>query len=84
MTADALPRLHQLGRNIISISGYNGRGIAPGTSFGRDLARVVLGEQHMDTLALPRTAVRPAQLRALKGLVYEAGAQLVHFAAARF
>jgi len=83
MTADALPRLHQLGRNIISISGYNGRGIAPGTSFGRDLARVVLGEQHMDTLALPRTAVRPAQLRALKGLVYEAGAQLVHFAAAR-
>ena len=84
MTGDALPRLHQLDRNIISISGYNGRGIAPGTSFGRDLARVVLGERSMDSLALPQTAVRPAHLRALKGLIYEAGAQLVHFAAARF
>jgi L-pipecolate oxidase len=84
MTADALPRLRELDRNIISISGYNGRGIAPGTSFGRDLARVVLGEQNMDALALPQTPVRPAQLRALKGVIYEAGAQLVHFAAARF
>src|SRR5690606_21400074 len=40
MTDDALPRLHALDRNIVSISGYNGRGIAPGTSFGRDLARI--------------------------------------------
>jgi glycine/D-amino acid oxidase-like deaminating enzyme len=79
-----LPRLHELDRNIISISGYNGRGIAPGTSFGRDLAQVVLGEQSMDALALPQTPVRAAQLRTLKGVIYEAGAQLVHFAAARF
>jgi glycine/D-amino acid oxidase-like deaminating enzyme len=84
MTRDALPRLHELDRNIISISGYNGRGIAPGTSFGRELARVALGEQSVDALALPRTPLRPAQLRTLKGVTYEAGALLAHFTAARF
>ena len=84
MTDDALPRLHELGRNVISISGYNGRGIAPGTSFGRDLARLTLGEMDIDSLALPQTVVRPASLRALKGVIYEAGAQLAHAAGARF
>lgn len=84
MTGDALPRLHELDRHIISISGYNGRGIAPGTSFGRELARVALGEQSVDALALPLTRARPAQLRTLKGVFYEVGAQLAHFTAARF
>jgi glycine/D-amino acid oxidase-like deaminating enzyme len=84
MTDDALPRLHELGRNVVSISGYNGRGIAPGTSFGRDLACLTLGETGIDCLALPRTFVRPASLRALKGAFYEAGAQLVHASGARF
>ena len=84
MTDNALPRLHELGRNVVSISGYNGRGIAPGTSFGRDLARLTLGETDIDSLAVPRTSVRPASLRALKGAIYEAGAQLAHAAGARF
>ena len=84
MTGDALPRLHEIDRNVISISGYNGRGIAPGTSFGRELARVAVGEQSVDALALPRTPVRQAQLRMLKGAIYEAGAQLAHLTAARF
>jgi glycine/D-amino acid oxidase-like deaminating enzyme len=84
MTDDALPRVHELDRNIISISGYNGRGIAPGTSFGRELARVVQGEQSLDAMALPRTPVRPAEMRTLRGIIYEAGAQLAHFASARF
>lgn len=84
MTDNALPRLHELGRNVVSISGYNGRGIAPGTSFGRDLARLALGETGIDSLALPRTFVRPASLRELKGFIYEAGAQLAHASGARF
>lgn len=84
MTDDALPRLHELDRNVVSISGYNGRGIAPGTSFGRDLARLTLGETGIDSLCLPRTFVRPASLRALKGVIYEAGAQLAHASGARF
>lgn len=84
MTDDAIPRLHTLGRNIVSISGYNGRGIAPGTSFGRDLARWALGEIGLEALALVPTPVRPAPLRAVKGAFYEAGARLAHVAAARF
>lgn len=84
MTNDAIPRLHELARNIVSISGYNGRGIAPGTSFGRDLAGWALGESSLDALALPCTQMSPAPLRAVRGAVYEAGAQLAHITAARF
>lgn len=83
MTADALPRLHVLDHGIVSISGYNGRGIAPGTSFGRDLARLALGEIGLDDLALPLTPVRAAPARALKGLFYEAGASIAHLAGSR-
>lgn len=83
MTSDALPRLHLLDRNIVSISGYNGRGIAPGTSFGRDLARVALGEFDVADLPLPQTRVQAAPLRAVKGAFYEAGAQLAHLTGAR-
>jgi glycine/D-amino acid oxidase-like deaminating enzyme len=84
MTDDAIPRLHELGRNVVSISGYNGRGIAPGASFGRDLARWALCETSIDALALAPTPVRAAPLRALTGAFYEAGALLAHVTAARF
>ena len=84
MTTDAAPRLHLHDRNIVSISGYSGRGIAPGTTFGRDLARLVLGEVDLDQLSLPLTPQRAAPLRSLKGAFYETGAQLAHFAGSRF
>ena len=84
MTADALPRLHALDSGIVSISGYNGRGIAPGTSFGRDLARLALGEIDLHDLALPLTPIRPAPARELKGAFYEAGARIAHMAGSRF
>jgi glycine/D-amino acid oxidase-like deaminating enzyme len=83
MTQDAIPRLHEHGRNIVSISGYNGRGIAPGTSFGRDLAQWALGGISLEALALPPTPVRRAPLRGWRGAFYEAGALLAHAAAAR-
>ncbi|MES2495999.1 MAG: FAD-binding oxidoreductase [Pseudomonadota bacterium] len=84
MTSDAAPRLHRHGRNMISISGFNGRGIAPGTTFGRDLARVAMGEVGLDDLSLPVTDQRAAPFRAAKGAFYEVGAQLAHFAGSRF
>ena len=37
-TSNALPRFHRLAENVVTICGYNGRGIAPGTVFGRVLA----------------------------------------------
>lgn len=84
MTADALPRLHVHDRGVFSISGYNGRGIGPGTVMGRDLARLALGEVTIEALSLPASEVSPASLRAAKEAFYEAGAQLAHFAGSRF
>jgi glycine/D-amino acid oxidase-like deaminating enzyme len=83
MTADALPRFHQLARNVVSFSGFNGRGIAPGTVFGQALAKLVLGELDLSELPLPVTPVTPAPLRGLRELGYEAGAQLFHALDAR-
>ena len=84
MTVDNLPRFHRLGRNVISFSGYNGRGIAPGTVFGRCLADFVAGKIGENDLPLPVTPAEPAPLRAAKEIYYEVGAQLAHFADARF
>jgi len=84
MTADNLPRFHRLGRNVISFSGYNGRGIAPGTVFGRCLADLVLGKTGDADLPLPVTEPQAASLRAAKEIYYEVGAQVAHAAGARF
>jgi glycine/D-amino acid oxidase-like deaminating enzyme len=83
MTSNALPRLHVHDRGVFSISGYNGRGIGPGTVLGRDLARLVLGEIALDDLALPVTDLAPARLRFAREAFYEVGAQVAHFAASR-
>ncbi|MCL6708484.1 FAD-binding oxidoreductase [Pseudomonas sp. R2.Fl] len=84
MTSDALPRFHKFAPNVIGFSGYNGRGIAPGTVFGKTLARHILGELAEEDLPLPVSSVQEAGLRTLKGAYYEAGAQAAHFAGARF
>ncbi|KMO15684.1 NAD(P)/FAD-dependent oxidoreductase [Methylobacterium platani] len=84
MTADALPRFHRLARNVVGFSGYNGRGIAPGTAFGGVLADLVAGRITEDALPLPVTAPVPIGFRAVRELAYEAGAQAVHLAEARF
>jgi len=78
MTDDSLPRLHRLARNTISVSGYNGRGIAPGTTFGRDLARLASGQIDPGELALPVTALVGARWRAAREMFYEIGAQAAH------
>lgn len=83
MTADALPRFHRLGRNMISFSGYNGRGIAPGTTFGRELARLILGEVAEEDLPLPVSDIAPVPLRAARECWYEVGSELVHALGAR-
>lgn len=84
MTDDAIPRFHKFAPNVVGFSGYNGRGIAPGTVFGKTLARHILGELSEEEMPLPVTAVKEAPLRNLKGAYYEAGAQIAHFAGERF
>jgi glycine/D-amino acid oxidase-like deaminating enzyme len=83
MTDDALPRYHRLGRNILSMSGYNGRGIAPGTTFGRDLARLACGQMAESDLSLPVTAATTPRFRAAREAYYELGSQIAHVVGAR-
>ncbi|WOH59947.1 FAD-binding oxidoreductase [Bradyrhizobium sp. BWC-3-1] len=78
MTSDNLPRLHKLDRKVIGFSGYNGRGIAPGTVFGSVLASYVLGQIAENDLPLPVTAVEAQRFRAAQEAFYTAGSQLVH------
>ncbi|MBA5801342.1 NAD(P)/FAD-dependent oxidoreductase [Rhizobium changzhiense] len=84
MTDNALPRFHKFAPNVVGFSGYNGRGIAPGTVFGRTLAEHILGRLREADLPLPPTAPSEPSFRALKEIWYEAGAQVAHFADARF
>ncbi|ALG72944.1 FAD-dependent oxidoreductase [Azospirillum thiophilum] len=83
MTSDNLPRFHKLDRNVLSFCGYNGRGIAPGTVFGRALASHILGQVGEQDLPLPLSMPENPPFRAAKEAYYEVGAQLAHLAGAR-
>ncbi len=84
MTGNSLPKFHQLAERIISFSGYNGRGIAPGTVFGKVLADHITGNQGLDALPLAASVPERQALLSARELYYEAGAQIVHAIEARF
>lgn len=83
MTDDNLPRFHRYGRNIIGFSGYNGRGIAPGTVFGKTLARHILGEISEDELPLPVTELKEQSFLSVREAFFETGARAAHFVGER-
>jgi glycine/D-amino acid oxidase-like deaminating enzyme len=83
MTDDHLPRFHRYADRMIGFNGYNGRGIAPGTTFGRTLAQYVTGEIRDDDLPLPVTPIEKANFRIAKQMLYEVGSQLAHIVSAR-
>ncbi|MCG8434632.1 MAG: FAD-dependent oxidoreductase, partial [Gammaproteobacteria bacterium] len=70
MTADHLPRIHQPAPNLYTPIAYNGRGIAPGTAFGRAIAEIIGGGPEED-LPVPVTAVRPERFGAARTLAAE-------------
>lgn len=84
MTADNLPRFHKLDDGIFTFCGYNGRGIAPGTAFGRFMAAYLIGDKTDADLPLQPSRPTPVALAGLRATFYEAGAQLVHLTEARF
>lgn len=83
MTSDNLPRFHRFDRKVIGFSGYNGRGIAPGTVFGSVLASHILGQLVEKDLPLPIVPLAGQRFRATREAFYKAGSQLVHLAEAR-
>lgn len=84
MTSDAVPRFHKFDENVIGFSGYNGRGIAPGTTFGKVLASYISGEMNDAGLPLPISEPKTETFRSVKEAYYEVGAQIAHLADARF
>jgi glycine/D-amino acid oxidase-like deaminating enzyme len=82
MTGDHLPRIQRIGSRGFAVYGYSGRGIGPGTVFGRAAARALLTGQE-DDLPVPVVGSHHERLAALKTLYYETGARLVHLLGAR-
>lgn len=77
MTKSNLPVFHQPEENVWSITGYNGRGISPGTVFGRALAGVAMGNRQ--AMMLTTSDVTPDPMRMLKTQFYNTGALAKHF-----
>jgi glycine/D-amino acid oxidase-like deaminating enzyme len=82
MTRTNLPVFHQPDENIWSITGYNGRGIAPGTVFGKAMAAVSMGNR--SAMPLATSPVTPDPLRAIKTEFYKSGALVKHMIDKRF
>jgi glycine/D-amino acid oxidase-like deaminating enzyme len=83
MTVDNLPRFHIFAPNVVGFNGYNGRGIAPGTVFGRVLADYISGRIRTEDLPLPVSEPRAARFRSFAEATYRYGAELVHLTGAR-
>ena len=76
MTANHLPRYHELDHQVIGFHAYNGRGIGTGTMFGKILAgRIVDSGQDMP---LPVSQSETPALRNLRSGYYEMGAVAAH------
>ena len=69
MTPDHLPRIHRLADGLYTPIGYNGRGIAPGTMFGRAMAELLAGGKEED-LPLPVTELVKDRLAPVKSRFY--------------
>ena len=58
MTPDHLPRIHRLADGLYTPIGYNGRGITPGTMFGKAMVDLLTGGRE-DALPLPVSEPTP-------------------------
>lgn len=71
MTPDHLPRIYRLADNLYTPIGYNGRGITPGTMFGKAIAELLAGGNE-DDLPLPVTGPRAVPSTGIKSMFYDA------------
>jgi len=78
MNGNHIPRLHLLDDKMVMITSYNGRGIGPGTVFGKLLAGYVT-DGDADKIPLPVLKPQTIYTRLFWELFYETGARLYHF-----
>ncbi|WP_170601520.1 NAD(P)/FAD-dependent oxidoreductase [Ruegeria arenilitoris] len=82
MTSDHIPKLVQIGPNALSAHGYSGRGIGPGTVFGRMMADSLLSGDPA-RLPLPPVPEHSESWTGLRRAFFETGATLTHLVKAR-
>jgi len=78
MNCDHIPRFHLLDDNMVMVTSYNGRGIGPGTVFGKLMADYIMGGS-ADNIPLPISKAQTIRTRLLRELFFETGARLYHF-----
>ncbi len=77
MTGDHIPKIVGFGPGAYAVFGYSGRGIAPGTVFGR-AAAVALIEDNPAALPIAPITHHDERFATAKAAWYETGATLVH------
>ena len=83
MTSDHLPKITRHGTNSISLYGYSGRGIGPGTVFGKAAASwAITGNE--DGLPVAITAPKTEAFTGIKASYFDMGATLNHWLSCRF
>ncbi|MCF6246673.1 MAG: FAD-dependent oxidoreductase, partial [Desulfobacula sp.] len=78
MNTDHVPRFHIMDENMVAVTNYNGRGIGPGTVFGKLLAKYITDGSAED-IPLPVSKMKSIMTRHFWRLFYETGARLYHF-----
>ena len=77
MTSDHLPKILSIGSGGLSVFGYSGRGIGPGTVFGQQAARALLFDETAD-LPLAIIGSYRETLKSARAAYYESGTCLAH------
>lgn len=77
MTSDHIPKIQRLGPNSLSVFGYSGRGISPGTVFGTACADALLDDTETPLPITPINSYSERFTKA-KGVYFELGARAVH------
>ncbi|MBC2711442.1 MAG: FAD-binding oxidoreductase [Desulfosarcina sp.] len=83
MNGNHIPRFHVLDENMVMVTSYNGRGIGPGTVFGKLLAEYIMGGS-AENIPLPILKPETIKTRLFWELFYETGARMYHFIQRRF
>ncbi|SFU36127.1 Glycine/D-amino acid oxidase [Aliiroseovarius crassostreae] len=83
MTEEYLPKILPMGNNALIAFGFSGRGIGPGTLFGKAMAEALIKD---DQALLPRPPVdqHGVTMASTRQVYYETGATLTHLLKDRF
>lgn len=83
MTSDHIPKITAIGPNAYAAHGYSGRGIGPGTVFGKGMAEALLSGNDI-SLPIPAVEAHHERMTGARQIFFETGATLNHLIKARF